>query len=69
MSIHIENVKKAIEFGKPDYLPMETNNIPGIYNAYRTLDPGSVELIPGTDYFDSIWVLGYTQFYEKIVTT
>lgn len=69
MSIHIENVKKAIEFGKPDYLPMETNNIPGIYNAYRTLDPGSVELIPGTEDFDSIWVLGYTQFYEKIGTT
>lgn len=69
MSIHIENVKKAIEFKKPDYLPMETNQIPGIYNAYGTLDPNSVELIPGTENFDSLWVLGYTQYYKKIGTT
>ncbi len=65
MSVHIENVKKALEFKSPDYLPMETNQIPGIYNAYGTLDPETVELIPGTESFDAIWPLGYTQVYEE----
>lgn len=60
MSIHIENVKKALEFKKPDYLPMETNHIPGIYNAYHTLDPNTVEFIPGTENFDAIWPCSYS---------
>jgi hypothetical protein len=60
MSIHIENVKKSLEFKKPDYLPMETNQVPGIYNAYHTLDPETVELIPGTENFDAIWPLAYS---------
>ncbi|MES0341768.1 MAG: uroporphyrinogen decarboxylase family protein [Candidatus Humimicrobiaceae bacterium] len=68
MSVHIENVKKAIEFKKPDYLPMETNHVPGIYNAYSTLDPESVELIPGTENFDSIWPNSYSWVTEKIGT-
>ncbi len=60
MSVHIENVKKAIEFNKPDYLPMETNHVPGIYNAYHTLDPDVVELIPGTANFDALWLQTYS---------
>lgn len=60
VSVHIENVKKALEFNKPVYLPMETNNVPGIYNAYHTLDPDGVELIPGTENFDAIWPLCYS---------
>ncbi|MHB1377676.1 MAG: hypothetical protein ACYCXB_09710 [Candidatus Humimicrobiaceae bacterium] len=54
MSVHIENVKKALEFKKPDYLPMETNHIPGIYNAYHTLDLETVKFIPGTENFDAM---------------
>lgn len=65
MSIHIENVKKALEFRKPDYIPMETCHVPGIYNAYSTLDPNTVEFIPGTENFDAIWPLAYSQFYKE----
>ena len=39
MSEHIEVIKKAIEFNKPEYLPMEILDAPGIYNAYFTKDP------------------------------
>jgi len=60
MSAHIENVKKALEFAKPDYLPMETCQVPGIYNAYHTLDPDTVKLIPGTENFDAIWPITYS---------
>ena len=69
MSVHIENVKKAIEFKKPDYLPMETCHVPGIYNAYSTLDPESIKLIPGTENFDAIWPLSHSWVTEKIGTT
>lgn len=65
MSIHIENVKKALEFRKPDYLPMETCHVPGIYNAYGTLDPEEVKIIPGTENFDAIWPLGYSLKYVE----
>ena len=68
MSVHIENVKKALEFNKPDYLPMETNNVPGIYNAYHTLDPSTVELIPGTENFDAIWPQCYS-WVPKVIGT
>ncbi|MCL4377601.1 MAG: hypothetical protein M1409_04350, partial [Actinobacteria bacterium] len=66
MSSHIEVVKKAIEFKKPEYLPMEVVNVPGIYNAYFTLDPDTVMLVPGTENFDSIWVNCYSWFQEII---
>ncbi len=66
MSYHIENVIKAIEFNKPDYLPMETNYVPGIYNAYSTLDPEKVELIPGTEEFDAIWPISYSWVLKEI---
>ena len=59
MSEHIDVVKRAIEFKKPKYLPMEIVNVPGIYNAYWTIDPEDVLLVPGTENFDSIWVLGF----------
>ena len=65
---HIEVVKKAIEFRKPEYLPMEIVNVPGIYNAYFTLDPDTVELVPGTENFDSIWLLCYSEFQDIIET-
>jgi len=58
MSEHIENVKKAIEFKKPAYLPMETLDVPGLYHAYYTLDPNKVTFIPGAENADSLWALG-----------
>ncbi len=66
MSAHIDNMKKALEFKTPDYLPMETCHVPGIYNAYDTLNPEDVKLIPGTENFDSIWPLGYSLKYKVI---
>jgi len=69
MSSHIEVVKSAIEFKKPDYLPMETIDVPGIYNAYNTLDPEKVEFIPGTENFDSLWTNCYSWFQKEIGKT
>ena len=69
MSDHINTVKKAIEFKKPDYLPMETLDIPGIYNAYNTLDPDTVDIIPGTEDFDSMWTNCYSWFHREIGKT
>lgn len=60
MSDHIEVVKRAIEFRKPDYLPMEIIDVPHVYNAYQTLDPDTVEFIPGTENFDSLWPCCYS---------
>lgn len=58
MSDHIDLVKRAIEFKGPDYLPLETPDLPGIYNHYYTKDPNTVTLIPGSENFDSAWLLG-----------
>jgi len=69
MSQHIDVVKKAIEFKKPDYLPMEIIYVPGIYNAYHTLDPNKVQLVPGTENFDSLWPCCYSWFHEVIGKT
>lgn len=69
MSIHIENVIKSLEFKKPDYLPMETNHVPYIYNAYHTLDPKTVKFIPGTENFDSLWPLTYSWYTKEIGKT
>lgn len=59
---HIELVKKAIEFKKPDYLPMELVDVPKIYNAYGTLDSNKVTFIPGTENFDSAWATYHWTF-------
>lgn len=59
---HVELVKRAIEFQKPDYLPMELVDVPGIYNAYGTLDQEKVEFVPGTKDFDSAWVTYHWTF-------
>ncbi len=69
MSEHIDVVKNAIEFKSPDYLPMEVIDVPGIYNAYHTLDPNQVELVPGTEDFDSLWPCCYSWFHEPIGKT
>lgn len=59
---HIETVKRAIEFKKPDYLPLELVDVPGIYNAYGTLNPETVSFIPGTEDFDSCWATYHWTF-------
>jgi len=63
---HIEIIKKALEFRKTEYLPMEVIDVPGIYNAYFTLNPDSVKLVPDTENFDSIWVNCYSWIQEII---
>ena len=63
VSDHIETVKRAIEFRKPDYIPMEILDVPHIYNAYHTLDPNTVALIPGTENFDILWPCCYSWYH------
>ena len=55
MSKHIDQVKRAIEFGSPGYIPMELVDIPHIYNAYETQDPGCIKIPAGAESFDSAW--------------
>ncbi len=69
MENHIEVVKRALEFKKPSYLPMEILDVPGIYNNNSTLDPDTVEFVPGTENFDAMWTNSYSWFHEKIDET
>ena len=69
MSMHIETIKRAIEFKRPEYLPMETPHVPYIYNAYHTLDPVKINFITGTENFDSLWPLCYSWVHEEIGKT
>ena len=68
MSEHIDVVKRAIEFKRPDYLPMETIDVPMIYNAYHTMDPKEARFVPGAETADSLWTNCYSWFYEEIGT-
>ena len=69
MSEHIDVVKRAIEFNKPGYLPMEIVDVPGVYNAYHTLDPDTVQFIPGTETFDALWTCCYSWLQKEIGKT
>ena len=69
MSTHIDVVKRAIEFRKPAYLPMEIVDVPGVYNAYHTLDPRRVPFIPGTEGFDAMWTNCYSTFHKEVGRT
>ena len=55
----IEVVKRAIEMTGPAHTPLEVLECPGIYDAYGTLDPWQVRLLPGTDDFDSVQATYY----------
>ena len=68
MSEHIDVVCRAIEFNKPKYLPMETIDVPQIYNAYHTMDPKEARFVPGAEMADSLWTNCYSWFYEEIGT-
>lgn len=52
----IEIVRNAIEMKGVPYLPLEVIECPGTYDAYDTLDPWQVQLLPGTENFDSVQV-------------
>ena len=69
MQSHIEVVKSAIEFTSPDYLPLEIVDIPGIYNAYGTLDPDTVEFIPGAENADSLRLTCHSWFHKEVGKT
>jgi len=55
MSKHVDRVRRALEFGTPDFIPMDLTDIPFIYNAYGTLDPAAVTIPEGAENFDSAW--------------
>ena len=54
-SVHIERVKRAIDFGSPDMVPLDLVDVPFLYDAYGTLDPATVLAPPGAERFDSAW--------------
>jgi len=58
----IERIKRAIEFRCPDYIPLELLDVPGIYNAYDTLNPDTVTFIEGAEDFDSVWATYHWTF-------
>ena len=69
MPEHVDAVKRAIEFNKPPYLPMEIINVPGVYNAYHTLDPETVRFVPGSEDFDALWTCCYSWCHDVIGAT
>jgi hypothetical protein len=69
MSDHIETVKRAIEFRAPAHLPLQIVDVPGVYNAYHTLDPETVQFIPGTENFDAFWTCCYSWQHKVLGTT
>jgi len=69
MSHHLDRVRRAIEFGTPDAIPLEIVDVPGVYNAYHTLDPETVTLIPGTEDFDALWTCCYSWLHTDIGRT
>ena len=62
---HIERVKRTIEFNNPDILPYELNDVPGVYDAYGTVDPFKVKPIPGTEDCDSIRTTYHWTFQQE----
>ena len=63
---HIDTVKAAIEMTGPKRLPLEVLECPGIYDAYDNLDPRRVELLPGTEDFDSLQATYHWSFTEEV---
>ena len=62
---HIERVMKAFRFEAPDCLPLEAHDVPHVYDAYDTLDPAAVKLVPGTESFDSLRVTYHWTFTDE----
>lgn len=53
---------RAIRFRSPDRLPLEIHDVPGLYDAYATLDPETVALVPGAEGYDAIRVTYHWTF-------
>lgn len=51
---HIDRVRRAIEFAKPDRCPIELVDVPHVYDAYDTLDPSTVRVPDGAEDFDAM---------------
>ncbi|HJN17458.1 MAG TPA: uroporphyrinogen decarboxylase family protein [Armatimonadota bacterium] len=62
---HIERVKAAYRFEGPDCLPLEIHDVVHLYDAYDTLDPATVKLVPGVASFDSLRVTYHWTFTEE----
>jgi uroporphyrinogen-III decarboxylase len=55
MSSHTDRVRRAIEFGRPDMVPMDLVDVPFLYDAYGTRSPLDVQIPAGAESFDSAW--------------
>jgi len=61
---HIDEVRRAIEFGSPAYVPMELVDVPHIYTAYGTLAAETVAVPEGAEDFDAAWVTYHWTFQD-----
>jgi uroporphyrinogen decarboxylase len=59
---HLERATRALRFQSPDCLPLEIHDVPHLYDAYGTLDPAQVKLVPGAADFDSLRVTYHWTF-------
>ncbi len=55
MISHIDRVRRAIEFGRPDMVPMDLVDVPFLYDAYGTCPANGVQIPAGAESFDSGW--------------
>jgi len=62
---HIDRMLKAYRFEGPDCLPLEIHDVPHLYDAYGTLEPSSVEIVPGVESFDSARVTYHWAFTDE----
>ncbi len=51
---HIEVTKRAIEFNRPAYVPLETIDVPSLYDDFGRLNMNDVEFIEGTENCDIV---------------
>lgn len=59
---HHERVTRALTFQSPDCVPLEIHDVPHLYDAYGTLDPATVRIVPGAEGFDSLRVTYHWTF-------
>ncbi len=64
---HIEVVKKAIEFKKPTYVPLELWEMPGIFEDYGAKRPNELVFLPRTEDFD-VFQVGYNWLLKNVGT-
>lgn len=62
MTASVETVSRAIRFEGPEWLPLELVDVPGLYDAYGTLDTESFRIPEGAEGFDSAWATYHWTF-------